>query len=151
MANKTAKKSNKKTDFSKSFKSLKTSAKTVNKEIKDTAEDVIEDIKATTGLVSDAAAKTFKETFEKVNDSLSADNVKKAAKNANKISLKAAEDIIDGFITGSEKWQGVAVKAIKGGVKLSTKQQDITFTALEAVKDQVVDGASRFKSLFKAN
>ena len=151
MATKNVKRANKKADFTKSIKSLKSSAKTVNKKVKTTAEDVIEDIKATSGLISEAATKAVKETFEKVNFNFSTEGVKKVAKNVNKYSLETAEDIIDGVVTGSEKWQGVAVKAIKGGVKLTSKQQDITFTALEAVKDQVIEGASRFKSLFKAN
>ena len=79
------------------------------------------------------------------------DQVREAAKNANDFVYKTSEEILEGTIDRSAEWQGVTEKAIKGGLKLAAKQQDIVFDSLEMVKDQFNYGRKRFKSLFGMN
>jgi hypothetical protein len=77
--------------------------------------------------------------------------VKKAAKNANTFALQTAEELVDGAVVNGEKWQTLTEKAVKSGLKLAAKQQDIVFTTLEAVKVQMGGTAKRFKKLFANN
>lgn len=160
-------------DFSKTINTITDTAKNVNKQVMKATEAVAEDLVKQGGLIkdvavktvkeksdeaiktvkesSDVAIKTVKETYTNVTEVLSATNVKKTAKNTNKAALKTANGMVDGVIKGTEQWQGVANKAIKGGIKLADQQQDIIFTALEEMKGQVLKGANRFGRLFSKN
>jgi len=77
--------------------------------------------------------------------------VKDATKNANDYLLETSEEVVDFGLKRSTEWQGVAEKAINGGLKLTAKQQDLVFDSLEMVKSQVVRGSKRFKTLFSKN
>ena len=80
-----------------------------------------------------------------------ADRVIEGVKDVNDFMLDNSDDIIKGAVARGEKWQGVAEKAVKGGLKLSANTQDIVFDTLESLKGQVIDGRSRLKSLFSKN
>lgn len=165
MATKSAKKTAKKVDtvdFSKSINTITGTAKTVNKQVMKATEAVAEDLVKQGAIIKDVAVKTVKEqsdvaiktvkkTYANVTEVMTVANVKKTAKNTNKAALKAADGLVEGVIAGSEQWQGVATKAINGGIKLADKQQDIVFTALEAMKGQVLKSADRFGRLFSKN
>ena len=73
---------------------------------------------------------------------------KKVAKTANEFTLETAEKLVDGVITNGEKWQNVANKAVKGGLKLAERQQDIVFSTLETVKGQLVNSATKLRKMF---
>lgn len=77
--------------------------------------------------------------------------VKKTAKNVNKYSLETAEEILDGAVKNGQEWQGVAKKAVNGGLELAEKQQEITFEVLETLKGQLTTSAKRFGRLFSNN
>lgn len=77
--------------------------------------------------------------------------VKDTAGNFNDFALETTGEVIEATISTASDWQGVTEKAIKGGLKLAHKQQDIVFDTLEAVKGQLVDTTKKFKHLFSKN
>lgn len=79
------------------------------------------------------------------------DQVKEAAFNANSFVYETADELVETVVKRGEEWQGVTEKAIKGGMKLATNQQDLVFDTLEMVKGQVIAGSKRFKALFSNN
>lgn len=155
IAAKKAKKVNTKFDFSDSIKAIKGSAKTVNKEVKEVAEEVVEDIRENGEQLKDVAVTTVKraytKAYDRVSETVNVENITKATKTVNEYTLKTAEEIVDGAINNSEKWQNIANKAVKGSLKLAAKQQDIVFDTLETVKGQLTKSALRFKKLFSNN
>ncbi len=86
---------------------------------------------------------------DRVNDSVKA--AKKVAKNANTNVYKTTEDVVDFSIKRGTEWQGVTEKAIKGGLHLAAKQQDILFDTLFSVKSQIKHGRRRMTALFSKN
>jgi len=150
-----SKKATNKFDFSDSVKAIQSSAKTVNKEIREVAEEVTEDIKENGGQLREVAVATVKkaynEAYDKITDTVNVENITKLVKEANSYTLKTADELVDGAIENSEKWQGVANKAVKGSLKLAAKQQDIVFDTLDSMKGQLTKSAKRFKKLFSNN
>ena len=67
----------------------------------------------------------------------------------NKFVIDTAEDVVDMGIKRTADWQGVTEKAIQGGLKVSAKQQDLVFDALESVKSQIVAGKNQMTKLSK--
>ncbi len=155
IAKKTSQKVNNKLGFSDSFKAIKGSAKVVNKEIKEASEEIIEDLRENGGQLKEVAVakvkKMYNEAYDKVTEVVTLDNITKKTKSVNAYTLKTADEIVDGAIVNGEKWQGVASKAVKGGLKLAAKQQDIVFDTLEVVKGQLAESANRFKKLLSNN
>ena len=158
MASRTAKKTTKKVntkantvDFTESFNKIKDTAININKEVLDTAGDVVEDLRNNGEQIREVAVKRVKATFTKVNETITMDNIMDTAKNVNKYTLKTAEELVDGALSNGEKIQGITAKAVKGGLKLAAKQQDIVFDALETVKGQLTGSAVRFRKLFSKN
>lgn len=149
LATKTVKEAGKKIKFSKSVDKITKTAKTVNKEVFKTAEEVLEDVIASGKEFTNTATKTAKEALENINVTERLDDVKDAAKSANKYALGITEEIIDGVITNGEKWQNVAAKAVNGGLKLAEKQQTIVFDTLDTVKGQMTKSASRMWNILK--
>lgn len=149
--NKTAKKiaNNNNVTFKKSYKSIKSTAKNVNNQMVETAEDVVEDIMENGTQIKDEAVKTVKEAINKITKVVTVENIKESVDTANKYSLKTANELVDGAMVNSEQWQKVAAKAVKGGLKLAAKQQDIMFDTLEDVKVQFIHGTKRFRKIFK--
>ena len=82
--------------------------------------------------------KTFFNTVE---------TVKTTASKANTYALKSTENVFMNAFNVLGQWQGVANKAVKGGLKLADTQQDIMFNTLEAAKGHVVKGFKRSKAL----
>ncbi len=153
-AKKTAKKVNTKAtkvDFSDSLTKIKSSAININKEVIDMTGEVVEDLRNNGEQMREAAIKTVKETLHKVNETVTVENMMDTAKNVNKYTLKTAEEIIDGALSNGEKIQTITAKAVKGGLKLADKQQEIVFDALETVKGQLIGSSKRFKKLFSKN
>ncbi len=89
---------------------------------------------------------TEKYTIENV-----VDRVKDMSKDINDFALETTEDILDGALNRTEQWQGIASKAIDGGLKLAANQQEIVFDALESIKGQLSHSRKRFSSLFSKN
>jgi len=69
--------------------------------------------------------------------------IKNSIKSFNKFILDTTEDILDETIERAEDWQEVGHKAIKGGIKVVAKQQDLVFDALETAKKQVIKSKKR--------
>jgi hypothetical protein len=149
-ANKSTRKTNKTFDFSDSKQAIKDTAKTLNEQTKELADELFDDIISTGDHIKDMTLEPVIEAYDKISDKITLDNLSKTVKNVNKYSLKTAEELTEGVLVNAEKWQGVAEKAVKGGLKLSAKQQAIVFDALEKMKGQLSENASRFKKLFFA-
>jgi len=70
-------------------------------------------------------------------------NVRNTIKSVNKFVLDTTEDVLDETLERTEDWQSVGEKAIKGGIKVAAKQQDLIFDALESLKKQIKKGKKR--------
>ena len=97
------------------------------------------------------ATKTAKKTEKRFDFNKTVDTVKSTAKDANEFILETSEDVIEATINTAGQWQTVGEKAVKGGLKLVSTQQDIVFDTLEAIKVQLTEGRSRVKDLFSRN
>jgi|GEM_PF-641167 len=148
VATKSAKEIAKKIDFSDSMAKIKSTTKSVNSQLKETATEIMEDVKENGKELRSAANKLAKEAVENVKLTERLSTIKKVAANTNAYALETAELLVDGIAVNGEKWQAVTEKAVKNGLKLAAKQQDIMFTTLEAVKVQLGGSAKRFKKLF---
>ena len=73
---------------------------------------------------------------------------KKMIKNTNDFALTTTEGFVTESLNVVEQWQNVTKKAINGGFKLSSGQQDLMFEALETVKGQITHSKKRVKKLF---
>lgn len=155
MANKKVKQTNNKFDFSDSISAIKETANTVNGQVKQLAGEVVGDLKENGEQLRDIAVapvkKVYNKAYTRVTETVNTDNLVKATKSVNDYTLKTATEVVDGAIVTSEKWQGVATKAVKGSLKLAAKQQTIMFDTLDTVKDQLTQSASRLKKLFSNN
>lgn len=149
VATKGLKEVSKKVDFSDSVKTVKESAAVVNTQLKETANVVATDIKEARKEIVDVTTKLAKEAVENLNVSERMNSLKNAVINTNNYALEVSEELIKGIETNGEKWQNVAEKAIKSGLKLAERQEKIVFSTLEAVKGQVASSALRFKKLFQ--
>ena len=140
-----------KVDMKKSAEKIQKTATNVNKEVVATATDVAKDVIENGRQIANVAIQTAKETITKIDLTEGVERVKGAVKTANDYGLKTADSMLDAALANSEKWQNVADKAVKGGLQLADRQQDIVFNTLETVKNQIVKGAKRTKALFSAN
>jgi hypothetical protein len=77
--------------------------------------------------------------------------VKNNTKAVNEFVLETADELVEGSFKNGKKIQSIASKAIQGGLKITAKQQDITFDTLENIKKQLGKNATRFTELFKMN
>lgn len=158
MAKKSAKKTNKKVEkveLTETFNKVKDTAVKVNAQVMETATEVFEDVRENGKYWVNATTKMVKETVTDFDvaevTKAGMDTAKSTAKTANKIALETADELVDGVLANGKKLQGLAAKAIDGGLKIADKQQDIVFTTLETVKGQLSKSATRFRDLFKAN
>lgn len=156
-AKKTVKKAAKKEvtiDFSNSVEKIKGTAKTVNNEVLTTATEVLEDLRNNGEKIREVATERVNAAIETVKNVKVQDGVKyvkETATNINKYGLETAENVLDVAVETGKEWQGVARKAVNGGLELADKQQEIVFDTLDAVKEQLSESAKRFKGLFSNN
>ena len=141
----------KKVDMKKSINKIQKTAETINKEVMTTATSIAEDVVENGRQIANVAVKTVKDTINKIDLAEGAEKVKTAAKAVNEYSLKTADTMLDNALENGEKWQNVANKAVKGGLHLAARQQDMVFDTLETVKGQLMNSAKRFRGLFSEN
>jgi hypothetical protein len=72
---------------------------------------------------------------------------KSTLKSANGYALHTTEEVVSEGILVAEQWQKVANKAIKGGLSLAAKNQDIVFDALTGVKKHMILSKKRLNKL----
>lgn len=72
---------------------------------------------------------------------------KSTLKSANSYALHTTEVVVSEGILVAGQWQKVANKAIKGGLSLAAKNQDIVFDALNGVKKHMILSKERFNEL----
>jgi hypothetical protein len=151
LATKTVKEASKKIDLNTSVEMIRKTTTSVNEQVWKTAEAVMGDVTATGKEMVTVAAKTAKEAIENIDLTGGLDTVKKTAKKANKVALETADTMVEGVFVNGEKWQNVAAKAVKGGLHLAGRQQEIVFDTLDTVKGQLTQSAIRFRKLFGSN
>lgn len=145
----TKKKAAPKAELNESIEQVKDSAAKASKQLTETATKVVKDIYNNGEKWVEETSQNVKETVAKVNFDNGYNAVKDIAAKANKYAAQTAEELVDGAIKSGEQWTNITSKAIKGGLKLASKQQDIVFATLENVKEQLVAGTKRTKELFK--
>ncbi len=96
-------------------------------------------------------AKKVTNRTERFNVEQAIERVKATSQDVNKFALETTEDLVNETIARTEQWQGIATKAIEGGIKLASKQQDIVFDTLESLKGQFTYGRKRFSALVSKN
>ena len=74
-------------------------------------------------------------------------SLKKQAIILNKEMLQASNELIDGAVATSEKWQSLTEKVVKTGLKMFAKQQDLALTTLEIAKGQFDASTKKFNKL----
>ena len=73
--------------------------------------------------------------------------MKITVKNIAESALQVSDNLVEGSLATGAKWQKISAKLMKEGTVLFGKQQDLTLSTLEEVKDLVVAGNKRFKKL----
>jgi len=74
-------------------------------------------------------------------------NTKKFMIKTNDLALAKTEEAVTTSLEVTAQWQGVAEKAIKGGLKLASNQQDLVFDILNEIKDHALEGKKKFRKL----
>ena len=138
-------------NFDDSVKTLKTTVKTISRQLEALSDEIAVDLMENGELIVETATKKVKETYSKVSDAVTYENISKATKEVNNYAVKTADDIVDEAYANGQKWQKVGDKAVKGSIKLAAKQQDIVFDTLETVKGQFANTAGRIVKLFSKN
>jgi len=138
-------------NFDDSVKTLKTTVKSISRQIENLSDDIAIDLLENGELITEKATQKVKKAYSKISDTVTYDNLTKTTKEVNKYAVTAADDIVDEMYTNGQKWQKVGDKAVKGGLKLAAKQQDIIFDTLETVKGQFANTANRIVKIFSNN
>lgn len=136
-------------DFSDSTTAIRKTAKSINTQVQATVTEIAEDLKENSAVLADKAMEPVKKAYDKVSDQINWEylDVAKVTKKANTAVFNTAEEVVDGVLESSEKWQGVAEKAIKGGLKIAAKQQDMVFDTMEVLKGQLAKSSKRLQKL----
>ncbi|MEM8889153.1 MAG: hypothetical protein AAGD28_14325 [Bacteroidota bacterium] len=151
MKNKTVKNETSLIDFSDSAKVIRETAKSINTQVREVVSEVAEDLKENGSKLADRTMAPVKEAYNKATEKVNLETFTNATARANDYTLKTAEEIIDGVFENGEKWQGVAEKAINGGFKLASKQQEMVFGAMETIKGQISKSSKRLKKTLYNN
>jgi len=80
-----------------------------------------------------------------------ADKIKSSVKNINADLMETSDQLVEEALLTGEQWQKLFAKALKSGVNLFGKQQDLTLDTLEVLKGQVTKGNKRFRKLISLN
>jgi len=134
-----------------SFKKVVKTTQKVNAQVVETATEVLEDVMETSKMWGAATLETVKNRIEDIDVKANVTQIKTTAKQVNDFALSTADDMLDDAFDSGKKWQGVANKAVKGGLHLAERQQEIVFDTLETVKGQLLSSASRVRTLFSRN
>ncbi|TAF96620.1 MAG: hypothetical protein EAZ32_07680 [Cytophagia bacterium] len=75
------------------------------------------------------------------------ETIKNQVATLNSNALQATEGLVDGTLAVAQQWQNVFEKAMKGGVAILGKQQDMAFTTLEAIKAHLLKSSGRIQKI----
>lgn len=75
------------------------------------------------------------------------DKAKATAGTLHDNALHATDTLVDNSLAIGKEWQKLFAKAMKHGVVLFGKQQEIVLESLETVKEQYIDGEKQLKKL----
>ena len=74
--------------------------------------------------------------------------MKITAKKITESAIEVSDNLVEGSLATGAKWQKIMSKALAEGTVLFGKQQDLTLTALEEIKGQLISGNKRFRKIF---
>lgn len=123
--------------------------KNINTQVVETATEIFNDSVEKTKTWGNNVMTTTKKNIENIDASKNMTQVKSTIQNVNAATLETADEVVEVVAKSAEKWQGIAQKAIKGGLKLADKQQDIVFDTLDTVKGQLKKSANRLSKILK--
>ncbi len=83
----------------------------------------------------------------KKNNKTGLDKFKAMSEKWNNQALQFSENLVEETLATGADWQKVFAKALKNGIVLLEKQQDLTFDTLESVKEQIFRSNDRFRKL----
>ena len=133
----------------KNIKMIRNTASSVNEQIMETASEVAKDVRIKGEQLRDDAVVRAKAAIENIDVQAGMKKIKQTAADVNNFTLEATEELIEGALKNGEQWQGIANKAVNGGLKLAAKQQDMMFNTLETLKSQMIKGGERLRKLLK--
>lgn len=148
MANKVDNKEQNLIDFSDSMEVITKTAKTVNEQMKEVVAEITDDLKENGSNLAEKAMEPVKQVYQMASETLTLEGLSKATKSVNDYTLKTAEEVLDGVVENTAKWQKVAQKAINGGLEIASRQQEMVLDTLETVNGQFSDSAKRLKKLW---
>ena len=123
--------------FKNSLGKVLATSKKVNKRVKKTATEVMGDVVNTT-----------KKSIQSIDIAENIEQVKANTIKANDFAISTTENIVNAAVKNGMQIQNIADKAVKGGLNLAERQQDIVFTALDTVKGQILHSTGRLRSIF---
>ena len=136
-ARKLASSSVKELQFKNSLGKVMATSKKVNKRVKKTATEVMGDVVTTT-----------KRSIQSIDIAENIEQMKVNTIRANDYALSTTENMLHAAVKNGMQFQNITDKAVKGGLKLAERQQDIVFTTLETVKSQILHSTDRLRSIF---
>lgn len=114
--------------------------KKVNKRVKKTATEVMDDVVNTT-----------KKSIQSIDIAENIEQIKTNAVKANDFALTTTENVVNSAVKNGTQLQNIADKAVKGGLNIAARQQDMIFNTLETVKGQILHSADRLQTIFSKN
>ncbi len=126
--------------FKNSLGKVMATTKKVNTRVAKTATEVVTDVVTTT-----------KKNIQSIDIKENIEQIKSTAIKANDFALTATENVVNSAVKNGTQLQNITDKAIKGGLSLAARQQDIIFNTLETVKGQILQSADRLQTIFSKN
>ncbi len=126
--------------FRNSFGKVMATSKKVNTRVVKTAKEVVGDVVTTT-----------KKNIQSIDIKENIEQIKTTAIKANDFALTTTESIVSSAVKNGMQLQNITDKAVKGGLNIAARQQDIVFNTLETVKGQILQSANRLQTIFSKN
>jgi len=139
-ARKLASSSVKEVQFKNSLGKVLAASKKVNKRVKKTTTEVMGDVVNTT-----------KKSIQSIDIAENIEQMKANSIKVNDFAISTTENIINAAVKNGTQFQNITDKAVKGGLNLAERQQDIVFTTLNTVKGQILQSTDRLRSIFNYN
>lgn len=128
----------------KTIKKIRKKAKKVNKRVAKAQKRLVKTNKKFAASALDAV----NDRIEGIDVTENVIKAKNTAKEVSDFALKTSNEMVEDGFENSKRTLALTEKAVKGGLKLAERQQQITFDALETAKEQLTDSAQRLRKLF---
>ena len=126
--------------FVNSLGKVMATSKKLNKRVKKTATEVMGDVVNTT-----------KKNIQSIDIAENIEQIKTTTIKANELAITTTENLVNTAVKNGTQLQNIADKAVKGGLTIAARNQDMLFNTLEAVKGQILQSADRLQTIFSKN